>query len=145
MNSAKGVVVSIVPTFSQRGSLWGEGTFSPETLWRRLTFRSLARESWSCSEGFTDPFGFMVHDNRDDQTVVLLIRLNFIEAKVCVPLSRDVRATHAALDIYKPIPLSIPLNYIYTVFIGTMNSIVSGSYHQLLHLNIQDRSGEMQI
>src|SRR5277367_2932513 len=69
MNSAKGVVVSIVPTFSQRGSLWGKGTFSAETLRRRLTFRSLDRESWSCSEGFTDPFEFMVHDNRDDQTV----------------------------------------------------------------------------
>ena len=68
MNSAKGVVVSIVPTFSQRGSLLGEGTFSAETLWSRLTFKSLDRESWSCSEGFTDPFEFIVHGNRDDQT-----------------------------------------------------------------------------
>ena len=46
----------------------GEGTFSAETLRRRLTFRSLDRESWSCSEGFTDPFEFIVHDNRDDQS-----------------------------------------------------------------------------
>ena len=51
-------------------------TFSADTLRRRLTFRSLDRESWSCSDGFTDPFEFIVHDNREDQTVVLLIRLN---------------------------------------------------------------------
>ena len=70
----------------------GEGTFSAETRWRRQTFKSLARESWSCSEGFTDPFEFMVHDNRDDQTVVLLIRQNFMGAKVCIPLSRDERS-----------------------------------------------------
>jgi len=43
-------------------------TFSAEALWRRQTFKSLSRECWSCSESFTDPFEFMVHDNRADQT-----------------------------------------------------------------------------